>query len=313
MRISLILSRNIIYMKKKFNKEFIIGLSVIIAIVILFFGIDYLKGINLFQPTNYYTIEYKDVAGLEKSAPVTINGFKVGQVRDISIDYSHPDKVKVTLALNKDLRLPEDSRAELASTLLSGAYVNIRLGSSDKMMAVGSEIQPMITSDLMTALQQDVMPAVGNILPKIDSLLYHLNELAGDPALQQSIQRLDGITNNIMLTTSSLNSQISSQLPGIMSGARTAMVQLDTITGNLAVLSRDLKTLPLQPTVDNLQRVTANLEQFSQQLNNQNSTLGKLTNDPTLYNHLNTVAADIDSLIVDIKRNPKRYISIKLL
>ncbi|MDE5773109.1 MAG: MlaD family protein [Muribaculaceae bacterium] len=300
-------------MKKKFNKEFIIGLSVIIAIVILFFGIDYLKGINLFQPTNYYTIEYKDVAGLEKSAPVTINGFKVGQVRDISIDYSHPDKIKVTLALNKDLRLPEDSRAELASTLLSGAYVNIRLGSSDKMMAVGSEIQPMVSADLMTALQQDVMPAVSNILPKIDSLMYHLNQLAGDPALQQSIQRLDGITNNIMLTTSSLNSQISGQLPGIMSGARTAMVQLDTITGNLAILSRDLKTLPLQPTVDNLQRVTANLDQFSRQLNNQNSTLGKLTNDPALYNQLNTVAADIDSLIVDIKRNPKRYISIKLL
>lgn len=300
-------------MSKKINKEFVIGLSVIVAIVILFFGIDYLKGINLFQPANFYVIEYKDVAGLERSAPVTINGFKVGQVRDISIDYAHPDKVKVTLALNKDLRIPEDSRAELASTLLSGSYVNILMGNSQKMLAVGANITPQPASDLMASLQKEVIPAIGNILPKVDSLMYHLNVLVADPALQQSIQRLDGISNNLLLTTSGLNTQINGQLPGIMSGARTAVVNLDTISANLALLSKDLRTLPLQPTVDNLQRITSNLEQFSAQLNNQNSTLGKLTNDPALYNQLNRVAADVDSLIVDIKRNPKRYISIKLL
>ncbi|MDE6294561.1 MAG: MlaD family protein, partial [Muribaculaceae bacterium] len=271
-------------MKKKLNKEFAIGLSVIVAIVILFFGIDYLKGINLFQPTNYYVIEYTDVAGLEKSAPVTINGFKVGQVRDISIDYSKPDKIKVTLALNKDLRLPEDSKAELASTLLSGAYINIILGSSPKVLEVGATLQPQPTSDLMAALQKDVVPAIGDILPKIDSLMYHLNTLAGDPALLQSIQRLDGITSDIKLATHGLNNQINGQLPGIMGGARSAVIKLDTITENLAVLSHDLKTLPLQPTMENVQRITSNLEMFSQQLNNQNSTLGKLTGDPTLYN-----------------------------
>lgn len=300
-------------MKKKFNKEFVIGISVIIAIVILFFGIDYLKGINLFQPTNFYIVDYDNVAGLEKSAPVTINGYKVGQVRDIELNYEHPDKVKVTLALNSDLRLPEDSRAELASTLLSGAYVSIQLGKSSKMLEVGSNIQPMVATDLMTAVQKEIMPAIGNILPKVDSLLYNLNALAGDPALIQSIRRLDGITNHVMLATAGIDRQINGQLPGIMLGARSAVTKLDTITGNLAVLSYDLKQLPLQPTMENVQRLTANLEQFSQQLNNQNSTLGRLTNDPTLYNHLNTVAADIDSLIVDIKRNPKRYISIKLL
>ncbi len=300
-------------MSKKINKEFVIGLSVIVAIVILFFGIDYLKGINLFQPANFYHIEYKDVAGLEKSAPVTINGFKVGQVRDVAIDYAHPEKVKVTLALNKDLKLPEGTQAELVSTLLSGAYVNLILGNSKTMLPIGSNIEPKPASDLMASLQNELMPAIGNILPKVDSLMYHLNVLVADPALQQSIQRLDGISNNLLLTTNGLNAQVNGQLPGIMSGARTAVVNLDTITANLAILSRDLKTLPLQPTVDNLQRITSNLEQFSAQLNNQNSTLGKLTNDPALYDQLNRVATDVDSLIVDIKRNPKRYISIKLL
>lgn len=299
--------------KKIINKEFLIGLSVIVAIAILFFGIDYLKGINLFQPANFYIVEYDNVAGLERSAPVTVNGYKVGQVRDISIDYANPDKIKVTLALNSDLRIPEGSRAELASTLLSGGFVNIRLGKSDKFLPVGSNIEPLSSADMMEAIQNDVLPAVSQVIPKVDTLLMNLNTLTGDPALLASLQRLDGITDNILLTTRGLESTVNGQLPGIMHGARTAVTNIDSITLNLTALSRDLRQLPLQPTMENVERITANLDKFSASLNNPNSTLSKLTADPQLYNQLNTVAADIDSLIVDIKRNPKRYISIKLL
>lgn len=300
-------------MKKVMNKEFAIGLSIIIAIVILFFGIDYLKGINLFSPANFYVVDYDNVAGLERSAPVTINGFKVGQVRDISFDYAHPGKVKVTLALNNDLRIPEDSRAQLASTLLSGAYVDLRIGSSTKMLEKGGSIIPLEGGDLMSEVQSKVMPAVETILPRIDSLLYNLNTLVADPALAQSIGRLDGITGNLLQTTAGLNGTINTQLPAIMRGANVAVTHIDSIAGNLRILSSDLRSLPLQPTMENVHRITANLEQFSQSLNNPNSTLGQLTGDAELYNRLNTVAADIDSLIVDIKKNPKRYISIKLL
>lgn len=88
-------------MKKIFNKEFIIGICVITAIVILIFGIDYLKGINLFSPANFYYASYDNVAGLEISSPVTVDGYKVGQVREIQFDYENPGKIKVLLALNK--------------------------------------------------------------------------------------------------------------------------------------------------------------------------------------------------------------------
>ena len=88
---------------------------------------------------------------------------------------------------------------------------------------------------------------------------------------------------------------------------------LDTITTNLGILSAQLKALPLDATVDNVNALTANLSQFSKQLNDPNSSLGMLMKDPELYNSLHRVAADVDSLIVDIKKNPKRYISIKLL
>lgn len=300
-------------MKKILTKEFGIGISVIVAIVILIFGIDYLKGKNLFSPANYYIAEYEDVAGLERSAPVVVNGFKVGQVREIAFDYANPGKIRVTLALDKDLHVPANSVASLGSTLLSGAFVNLTLGDSKTMLEKGGLIKSAKAQDLMASLQSETVPTVNSVLERVDSLVLNLNTLVGDPALLQSIRRLDGITGNVMSATEGLNTTVNGQLPPLMANARHAVVRIDTIAGNLAALSADLRRLPLQSTMENVNSLTANLEKFSHRLNDQTSTLGQLTGDDELYRRLNSVTANIDSLIVDIKRNPKRYISIKLL
>lgn len=300
-------------MKKIFNKEFIIGICVIAAIVILIFGIDYLKGINLFSPANFYYATYNNVAGLEISSPVTIDGYKVGQVREIQFDYENPGKIKVLLALNKNLRIPVDSKATMGSTLMSGNFISIKLGKSADKIPVGGDIESIETSDLMSSLSEEIMPAVNQILPRVDSLLCNLNRLAGDPALLSSIRRLDGITENVSGATDGLNSTINKDLPIVMRNVKSISHGLDTVTANLGLLSAQLKALPLNTTVDNVNTLTNNLTKFSAQLNDPNSTLGMLMNDPELYNRLNRVAADVDSLIVDIKKNPKRYISIKLL
>lgn len=298
---------------KKYRKEFVIGISVIIAGLILFFGIDYLKGINLLNPTNYYYVECDDVSGLDLSAPVTINGYKVGQVRNISYDYEKGGKIKVLLAVNDKLRLPEGSYAEKASTLISGDYVNIHLGNGKGTIPSGGVIPISATKGMMDAISQDVMPAINTILPRVDSLLLNLNNLVADPALAGSIQRLDGITGNVLTLTQGLNATANKDVPRIMRNARNITTKLDSVSYNLMALSAALKELPLASTMDNVNVITENLTHFSRQLNNPNSTLGQLTNDPELYNRINRVAADVDSLIVDIKKNPKRYISIKLL
>lgn len=300
-------------MKKVFNKEFIIGISVILAVLILFFGIEYLKGINLFKPSNYYVATYENVAGLEVAAPVTIDGYKVGQVREINFNYEKPGKIDVILALNKSLRIPADSKAIIGSTLLSGAYVEIKLGSSLKMVEVGSAIETGMVPDMMKNLTDNVLPAVGSILPKIDSLLSNLNMIVADPALLQSVQRLDGITDNLYQATGGLTTVMRRDVPGLVGNANRVAANLDTITTNLNALSLQLKQLPLNATVDNVNELTGNLAKFSEQLNNTNSTLGMLMNDPELYNRINKVTADVDSLILDLQKNPKRYISIKLL
>lgn len=299
-------------MKKIFNKELVIGISVIVAILILIFGIDYLKGINLFRPAHYYLAYYDNVDELTISSPVLINGYKVGQVREVNFNYAKPGKVEVVMALDKNLKLPEGTCAYMSTTMLSGARIELSMGKGPDMLPSGSEVPSGIKDGLMSSVQDGLMPAITGILPKVDSLLYNLNLLVADPALAASIQRLDGITGNLLATTQGLNSTMNNQVPRLANNTVKITQSLDTIVGNLGQLSYQLKSLTLNATVDNVNQVTANLSQFSKQLNDKNSTLGLLTSDPELYNRLNQVSADIDSLLVDIKKNPKRYINIKV-
>lgn len=303
-------------MKKIFTKEVIIGLSVAIAIAILCVGIEFLKGINMFKPANFYVAQYENVSGLEVAAPVLIDGYKVGQVREINFNYENPGKIEVLLALNKQLHLPVDSKAVIGSTLLSGSFVEIKYGQSNEMLPVGGEISSGMSPDLMSAVSDEILPAVGNIMPKIDSLLISVNKLASDPALTTSLKNLEIITNNASSASKNLNilmQNMQRNVPGVLEGARSAVNNIDSITYNLHILSEELKKLPLYETMNNINGLTANLEKFTYSLNNPNSSLGELTNNAELYNRLNQVVADVDSLILDIKKNPKRYISIKLL
>lgn len=300
-------------MRKIFTKEVIIGTCVVVAIVILVVGIEFLKGINLFKPAHFYTAQYENVSDLAVAAPVTIDGFKVGQVREINFDYDHPGKISVVMALNKKLQVPEDSRAVIGSTLLSGSYVEIHLGQSSKMIPVGGDIPSGHIPDLMSSVSNDVLPAVSSIFPKIDSLLVSVNRLASDPALVASIKNLETITANVSAASGNLNRMMNKDLPPILNSVEVAATNLDSLTYNLTLLSEELNKLPLQETMGNVNVLTKNLATFSGNLNNPNSTLGELTQDSELYNKLNRLTADIDSLIIDIKKNPKRYISIKLL
>ncbi|MCM1318839.1 MAG: MlaD family protein [Muribaculaceae bacterium] len=314
-------------MKKIFSKELIIGLCVIVALTILFFGINYLKGINLFQPANYYVVEYDNVMGLETAASVTIDGYKVGQVRDIEFDYAKPGKIKVTLALDENLRVPEDSHAVIESSLLGGPSIVLQLGVSKKMLPVGGTIVSGVAPGLMSTVSDDIMPKVTEILPVLDSLMNNLNATAanlnaisGHPAINSSVERLDEITANITALSGDLRKSLGANVPTLLNNANSITANLDAMAANMVALSENLKNIPVDATMEdlnvimgNLKSLSANLEKLSDNLNNPNGTVGKMLNDPTFYNRLSQTAADIDSLIVDIKRNPKRYISIKLL
>lgn len=299
-------------MKKIFSKEVIIGLLVLVALVVLFVGIDFLKGVNVFAPSNYYYSVYTNVEGLAVSSPVTVNGFKVGQVRDIRYDYDHPGHVVVEMSLDRKLKLPVGTRAVLASDLLGTAGISLDMAHATQMHMMGDTITGENASGLMDALSKDVMPSVATIFPKVDTLLTNINALVADPALAQSVKRLDAITAALQVTTQRL-AAATARLEPITADVKEITGNVSTITSDFTALSGTMANLPLDSLVADLQTTTANLRALSEELNNPNSTLGKALNDPALYNNLNSTISSLDSLFIDIKKNPKRYISIKLL
>lgn len=300
-------------MKAIFRKEVLIGVLVILALAILFFGINFLKGVNIFKAANYFYASYSNVEGLAQSAPVTLNGYKVGIVREMHYNYERPGEVTVEMSLDKKLRLPRGTRAAVSTDLLGTASIVLTLGNpADGFYAVGDTVVGEQKAGLMDAVGKELMPAVSAIAPKIDSLLTSLNALVSDPALAAAIHRTDAITAELDATLRSLHSTLAALRPAT-EGLASIAANVDTVTSNLATVSGTIKEAPVDSLVRNLQGTAANLETLTARLNNPESTIGRLTgDDDELYRNINAAVMSLDSLLVDVKENPKRYIHIKV-
>lgn len=297
---------------KSSKKEITIGICVAVALLALFLGINFLKGVNVFKAANYYYADYTNVAGLQTSAPVTINGFKVGQVRDLKYQYDNPGHVRVELSLDRALKLPVGTKAVVEQDILGTATVVLKMADAAEYYEVGSTLEGTTASGLMENVSNNLMPNVNAIFPKIDSLLTSLNRLVADPALAKSVGRLDAITLNLEQSMRQINTTTRSLAP-VMANVTGITENLNTMSGALAAVSEDLKNAPVDSVMQNLAVMSDNLKELSTQLNDPNSSLGLITHDRALYDNLNNCAASLDSLLIDVKRNPKRYISIKLL
>ncbi len=299
-------------MKTMQKKELMIGLTVLITLLILFFGIDYLKGVNVFKAANYYYASYTNVAGLAQSAPVTVNGYKVGLVREINYEYDNPGHVRVELSLDRKLQLPVGTEAVLVTDMLGTSSIELKMGRESQMHKVGDKLIGANAAGLMDNVTKDLLPAVSSALPKIDSLLTAVTAIVSDPALLGAVKRLDAVMANLERSTSALSSTMA-RTPAIASDAQTTMANVRQISSDLTEVTAAIRKMPLDSTMANVQSLTERLNQISGQLQSRDSSLGLLLNDPSLYNSLNAAVGSLDSLLQDVKRHPKRYISIKLL
>lgn len=299
-------------MKKKLSKEVIIGFTVLVALFILFFGINYLKGINILKAANYYYVSYTNVAGLTISTPVTVNGFNVGLVREMQYEYDNPGHILVELSLDKSLRIPEGSEAILKTDMLGTASIELILADNKNFIEIGEKINGTTPSGLMDAVSKDIMPSVASIMPKIDSLITTINTIVSSPAISNSVKRLDNITANLEVTSSQLANISKTMTPAINNVAQIAD-NLNLISGDLKDISKELNDAPIESTINNLNSVTANAKDLTDKLNGKDSSLGLLLNDTKMYDNINGTILSLDSLFIDIKKNPKRYINIKLI
>ena len=298
---------------KLLTKNVKIALTVIAGLILLYWGINYLKGVNLLTPVNRYYTELQSTDGLLEAAPVTVNGFQVGQVREITYDYSK-NKIMVMISMDKDMKVTEGSSLNLVSGLMGGASLVLNLGTGPALEP-GSSIPTTDVPGLMDHVTENMLPKVTDMLPKVDSIMNNVNSLTGDPALFAALTRLDAITRQLQASSQQLTmlmTNLNRSVPGVMTDVNGITGNLTTSTGNLTDLSESLKSLPINETMDKLNATLDNLQALSEQLNDKNSSLGKIMNDRELYDNANHAIASLDSLLMDIKANPKRYINVKV-
>lgn len=289
---------------KFFNKEVQIALVAIIGVVVLFFGLQFLKGLSLFSDEDVYYVAFDDISGLSSSSAVYAKGYKVGVVKDIVYDYSGSGKIVASIGLDRNMRLPQGSTAEIESDMLGNVKVNIVPASGSRsLVAVGDTISGGMASSMLNKAA-GMIPTVEKMLPKLDSIVARLNVLLADPALENSLHNVDRITSNLTTTTAQLNTLMAGlnrNVPGMMAKA-------DGILDNTGKLTKNLSELDVAATMARVDATLDNVRTLTDRLNNAEGTLGLLMRDPALYNNLNSTARSADSLLIDLRQHPKRYV-----
>lgn len=289
---------------KYFTKEVKIALVAIAGVVVLFFGMNFLKGLNIFSSEDNYYVQFSDITGLSSSSPVYADGFKVGVVKDIIYDYSHTEGSKVLIGVDKQLRIPQGSSAEIVSDMLGNVKVNLLLANNPReKVAPGGLIKGVINDGAMGKLQ-DMVPAVEKMLPKLDSIMTSLNAILADPAIRQSLHNVQTITDNLTTSTAQLNTLmagLNKNVPGMMAKANNVLDNTETLTANLAAVD-------VASTMRQVDQTIANVQQLTAKLNSKEGSLGLLMNDTQLYDNLNSTMRNADSLVIDLRQHPKRYV-----
>ena len=194
---------------KFLTKEIKIALVAVCGLVILFFGMNFLKGLNLFSSANKYYISFKNISGLSSSSPIYADGYKVGVVKNIKYDYNKSGEIMVEADIDQELRIPKGSSAEIVSDMLGNVKVNLLLATNPRERVMPGETIMGGINDGALGKMKDMVPVVMGMLPKLDSIVTTLNILLADPAIAQSLHNVNTITGNLTVTTTRINTLLA--------------------------------------------------------------------------------------------------------
>ncbi|HAZ58492.1 MAG TPA: MCE family protein [Bacteroides graminisolvens] len=290
---------------KYITKEVKIGIASIIALGVVVYGINYLKGIRMFKPSSYFYFKYEDVNALAKSSPVFADGFRVGIVSDISYDYNQRGNVVVEVELDRDMRIPKGSTGELVTEMMGGVRMNILLANNPReSYSVGDTIPGTLNNGIMAGAAE-LMPQIEKMLPKLDSILISLNTILSNPDIPATLKSVRNSTANLEAASGQMRKLMNKDIPQLTG-------KLNTISDNFVVISSNLKEIDYAATFNKIDSTIHNVQLITQKLNSKDNSVGLLLNDPALYNNLNTTSANAASLLEDLKANPKRYVHFSI-
>lgn len=289
----------------RITKEIKIGLAGVVALALLVIGINYFKGVNLFQSTASYYIKFTDINGLAKSSPIFADGYRVGVVSDINYDYANAGNVVVRIDVDPSLRIPKGSTAELTSDFLGAVRMSLLLANNPREKQIpGDTINGSVNAGLMDKAA-NMVPQLEQMLPKLDSILIALNMLLNNPTIPATLQNVESLTASLNANSRQLESLMKNEVPQLTS-------KLNEIGDNFAVISANLKEIDYAATMNKVDATLANVKSITDKLEQNDNTVGLLLNDPTLYNNLTETTANAANLLEDLQRHPKRYVHFSI-
>lgn len=290
--------------KIKFTKELIVGIIGVTALLSIYLLINFFKGIDLFKDGERYYIKFDNIGQMANSSPIYLNGYKAGNVQGITYDFEDMSYVIVTIDIDKRLRIPTGSYAEVNNHMLGGSDISIILSGSDTYLSPGDTLTGRLNKGIAGEME-NTMPTINKMIPKIDSILTSLNTLLANPALNSSVNNAEKITDELAVATARLNSLLANDIPQITGSVANIGNDLEKVSSQIKEVDYKELFTSLQATIDNLEEITATI-------NSGEGTAGKLLKDNELYEKLDSTCSAANALLTDLKNNPKRYVHFSI-
>lgn len=310
----------------KINNETKVGALTAIAITLLILGFNFLKGRSLFKSGTFIYAKYKDTKGIMVSNPVYVKGLQVGTVYELEETNKNIDEIVVAIKLNKEFNIPNNSLASISASPLGSTTMEITLGDSKTFLQPNDTIYTTDNPGLLGDLTNKAAPIMDQVkitVHTLDSVLRNLNSVMDDATkanLQSTIANFNRVSAELILTSQSLQAMMNQQsgsLAKSLSNVNSFTANLagnnDRINSTLANLDNTTQKFAkadIEGTVQQMQTTIATLQAGIEKINSKEGTIGLLLNDKQIYNNLANTTRSLNTLMDDVRINPKRYLTI---
>lgn len=302
----------------RLSREFKIGFVALLAIAVAIWGINYLKGISVFKTTDKYYAVYGNVKGLSENAVVYVNGYKVGSISKIFFDKDNVNRIVVEMSLEEKLKLPKNSSLLIKSgSLISGTKdMEILFGEGPGYYEPGDTLPSSVQVEL-TDFIDPLRTKIESLLSSVDSVMLALNDIMDDETrnnLQGTIANLNSATSSLKLSLqpSGALSQSLNNLGSITDNLKKSNEDVSKILENFAAVSDTLKQSNLKALIGHASETFAKTTEIFTSINNGEGTAGQLIMNDSAYVNLNNALSSLDSLLIDLREHPKRYVHLSV-
>lgn len=301
-------------------KSIKVALFCIGAMLIFYFGAKFLKGINILGKKNYYYAVFEDIGALHESTNVTLNGYGIGKVTDISLLSTNPVRICAEILVTEKLDIPEDSQFEVAQKdVLGGMVVNLHLGTSSRFAQSGDTLGCYLAGGMLDGLG-DLAAQLQSVVSSIDTIGLGLKEafrpqdsLNGGKSLKNTLANLQEATRDLAVMLDHNGPKVNdvvAQLDKFSRALGDASPKIDAILTNVDNITDSLAQANIRSFVNSAQDAVTNVNQVIAKVEHGEGTVGQLIYNDSLYRCLNSTIESLNSLVQDVKANPDRYVNV---